>query len=176
MVNTIRNNAGQQSGVAKFLNAGSSIASLCVGLYSGIFLLTPLALSAAVGWLGWKFFGTSRRAVVPSFSVQAGHMLWLGLGMVLTGTAGANLIDIAWLGAGLGWLIAMPGRPPLYFLAIYQVLALAVNALAISQAPWGTTNHKALLIHIIWRLLALGLMTKLFLDLRRRGLEAVASA
>ena len=132
MVNTIRNNAGQQSGIAKFLNAAGSIAGACVGVYSGIFLLIPLALSAAVGWIGWKYFGPSRRAIVPSFSVQAGHLLWLGLGMVLTGTAGANLIDVAWLGGGLAWLVARPGRAPLYFLAIYQALSLAVNAFAIA--------------------------------------------
>jgi hypothetical protein len=147
-----------------------------IGAYSGIFLLIPLVCTAVVFFIAWKLLPKDRRIIVPSLSVQAGHLLWFVIGMLVTRTMGANIIDVAWLLAGLIWLVARPGRGPIWLLGIFQLLSLASNGYLFAHAAVGTTAHKALLVHIIWRLLALLLMGKLYMQLRRQEFDRRAES
>jgi hypothetical protein len=153
------------------LKVGSVVGTLAgwaVGMYTGAFLLIPLVCTAVVFFVAWKFLPQDRRIVVPSLSVQVGHLLWLVIGILITRTMGANIIDVVWLLAGLIWLVKRPGRGPIWLLGIYQIISLAINVYIFAHAAVGTTAHKALLVHIIWRLLALGLMGVLYVRLRRQ--------
>lgn len=139
-----------------------------LGAYSGIFLLVPFLATAAVFFAAWKLLPVDRRIVVPSLSVQAGHLIWFIIGMLMTRTVGANALDVIWLLAGLIWFAAKPGRGPIWFLGIYQLLLLPMNVYLFVHASVGTTAHKALLVHITWRILALVLMGALYVRLRRQ--------
>jgi len=145
-----------------------------LGMYSGVFLLIPLIATAAVFFVAWKLFPKDRRIIVPSFSVQTGHLIWFGGVVFITGAVGLNMIDLLWLLGGLIWLAARPGRGPIWMLGVYQSLSLGLNVYALVNATAGTTAHKALLVNVIWRLLALFLMGVLYVRLRRQELDRLA--
>jgi hypothetical protein len=90
--------------------------------------------------------------------VQAGHLLWIAVGLIVIGTLTVDLVDIAILLIGVFWLLLRPGLAPVVVLTIYQVLLLLINLLAFLAFPIGHNLHRALLIHIIWRGLAVVLM------------------
>jgi len=119
------------------------------------------------GWAGIKNGDLLRRA---HFSVNAGHCLWLSLGLLLIRPAPVASVgpDLVLYAIGLTWLISKPSSAPLYFLGFYQAVSLAVNGYAFSGAAMGTAAHKALLVHLIWRTMALFLIAKLFLKLRQQ--------
>jgi len=99
---------------------------------------------------------------VPAFSVNAGHFLWLSLSLFLVHPAPVAAIgpDLVIYAIGLAWLVVKPSSGPLYLLGIYQVVLLGVNGYAFAHATVGSVEHKALLIHLIWRAMALFFMTK----------------
>lgn len=139
-----------------------------LGEYSGALLLVPLVATAVALFVAWKLLPQDRRILVPSLGVQTGHLIWFVGGALMTGVVGASLVDILWLLGGLIWLVAKPGRGPIWMLGIYQLLSLAFNAYVFAHVAAGTTAHRALLVHIVWRLLALGLMGALYVRLRRQ--------
>jgi uncharacterized membrane protein (DUF485 family) len=67
-------------------------------------------------------------------------------------------VDIAILLIGVVWLLARPGLAPVIVLTVYQSLALLINLFAFLNLPVGSNLHRALLIHLLWRVLALILM------------------
>jgi hypothetical protein len=69
-----------------------------------------------------------------------------------------DLVDIAILLIGVAWLLLRPGLAPVIVLTVYQGLALLINLFALLAFPVGHNLHRALLVHIIWRGLALILM------------------
>ncbi len=150
------------------------ILGAAVGTYSGIYLLIPLFATGIVWWACTKLLSDEKRLIIPALSVNAGHFLWLGLGVALTGVLNANSADLLVYAVGLLWLIKKPSVGPLYLLGAYQALSLAVNAVAFADAVVGSSDHKALLVHLIWRALALFLMVKLFLALRQKASQADA--
>ena len=91
-------------------------------------------------------------------AVQAGHLLWIAVGLIVIGALTVDLVDIAILLIGVAWLLLRPGLAPVIVLTIYQVLALLINLFAFLSFPIGHNLHRALLVHIIWRGLALILM------------------
>lgn len=146
-----------------------------LGAYSGVYLMIPLIATAAVFFVAWKLLPKDRQIVLPALSVQAGHLIWIAIGMIMTRAMGANAVDLLWLLIGLIWLAAKPGRGPLWFLSIYQLLLLPLNLYLFAHASVGTTAHKALLVHIVWRVLALALMGMMYMRLRRERLSLETS-
>ena len=147
-----------------------------LGAYSGINLLIPLVATGAVFFAAWKLLPEDRRIALPALSVQAGHLLWFVIGMITTKTIGANALDVLWLLTGLIWLAAKPGRGPLWVLGIYQLLSLPLNLYLFLHVSVGTLAHKALLVHIVWRAMALGLMGMMYMRLRREELGSEVSS
>ena len=142
-----------------------------LGAYSGANLMIPLVATGAVFFAAWKLLPEDRRIALPALSVQAGHLLWFVIGMITTKTIGANALDVLWLLTGLIWLAAKPARGPLWVLGIYQLLVLPLNLYLFLHVSVGTLAHKALLVHIVWRVLALGLMGVMYMRLRRKELD-----
>lgn len=141
-----------------------------LGVYSGIFLMIPLVATFAIFFAAWKLLPKDKQIVLPALSVQAGHLTWFVIGSFMTRTMGANSLDLLWLLVGLIWLVARPSRGPLWFLSVYQLLSLLLNLYLFAHASVGTTAHKALLVHIVWRILALMLMGGMYMRLRREEL------
>ena len=152
---------------AKALNVVALIGGAAVGQYAGISLLIPLFLTSAVWWLAKRFLPEHKKLVLPTFSIQCGHGLWMSLGFALLGTINLNIMDIVLLAGGLLWLLAKPSRGPLFLLGAYQLLAGTYNGYLFYEAAVGSSAHKALLVHIIWRVLALFFTAQLFMKLRK---------
>jgi hypothetical protein len=136
----------------------ATVGGIAVGVYSGMHLLVPLALTGLAWWAGRKLFPERSRSYVAAAAVQAGHLLWIAVGLVVIGALTVDLVDIAILLVGVAWLLLRPGLAPVIVLTIYQVLALLINLFAFLSFPIGHNLHRALLVHIIWRGLALILM------------------
>jgi hypothetical protein len=143
------------------------IAGLAIGLYSGINLLLPLAITAGLWWLGKKKLPPEKLPFLPAIAVQAGHLIWLTFGLLYMRSLGLNMIDIVVLVAGLTWLVLRPGLGPVILLTVFQVLALAVNGYTFAEATVGSGQHKALLVHIIWRVMAVFFMWQAYLQTRK---------
>lgn len=136
----------------------ATVVGIAVGVYSGLHLLIPLALTGLVWWAARKRFPDRSPAYVAAAAVQAGHLLWIAVGLIVIGALTVDLVDIAILLIGVFWLLLRPGLAPVIVLTIYQVLLLLINLLAFLGFPIGHNLHKALLVHIIWRGLAVILM------------------
>lgn len=150
--------------VLRLVAAGVAIA---LGAYSGLHLLLPLAATVLAWWAGTRMLPESRRPVLPAAAVQAGHLLWLVFGQVVGRGLDRGVIDLVILALGVAWLVARPGLAPILVLTLYQAWALATNGTVFIGAEPGSLAHRALLIHLVWRLLALALMWRAYAALRR---------
>lgn len=132
------------------------IIGVAVGAYAAAFVFVPLIGTLVAAILAMKLFSAEKRFIVPAFAVQAGHLIWFGLGVMLAGTVNnAVLLDVLVLAAGLIWLVAAPGYVPIAALAGFQLFATWINADALLAADWASISHKALLVHLALRFLAL---------------------
>jgi hypothetical protein len=160
------------------LTISSLVAALAgwgLGMYAGVFLLMPLVASVVILLIARKLLAADKRIILLPLSLQAGQLAWIIAGMLATRTLGAYVIDVVWCLAGLIWLVARPGRGPIWTLAIYQTLGLAINVYFFAHASVQTAPDKALLVHIVWRLLALFYLGRLYVQLQRRSVAAAAS-
>lgn len=151
---------GTSTKVASF---AAAIGGWAAGMYAGFNLLPPLVATTVVWLVGRKLLDASKQAILPAFCVQAGHLVWFVVIMLMgRQLASLELVDVAWLAIGLTWLWLRPGKAALCVLAVYQLLALPYDVVQFSQAEFGTAANKVLLVHIIWRCLALFYMARMF--------------
>jgi hypothetical protein len=136
----------------------AAVVGVVAGLYSGIHLLIPLVLTGLVWWAMRRLFPDRSADFVTAAAVQVGHLLWIAIGLVVIGALTVDLVDIAVLLGGAVWLLARPGLPAVVVLTIYHALALLINLVAFLNFPIGHNLHQALLIHMVWRVLALVFM------------------
>ena len=136
----------------------ATVVGVAVGVYSRTHLFIPLVLTTLVWWAGRKLLPERSPGYVAAAAVQTGHLLWIAVGLVVIGALTVDLVDIAILLIGVAWLLLRPGLAPVIVLTIYQGLALLINLFALLAFPIGHNLHRALLVHIIWRGLALILM------------------
>jgi hypothetical protein len=136
----------------------ATVVGIAAGMYSGIHLLIPLVLTGLVWWVARKRLPHRPPDFVAAAAVQAGHLLWIAIGLIVVGALTVDLVDIAILLIGAVWLLARPGLAPVIVLTIYQSLALLTNLFAFLTFPVGNDLHRALLVHLLWRILALILM------------------
>ena len=137
---------------------GAILIGIAVGVYSGMHLLIPLVLTGLAWWAARALRSDRSPDYVAAAAVQAGHLLWIAVGLVVIGALTVDLVDIAILLIGVAWLVLRPGLTPVIVLTIYQALALVINLFAFLSFPIGHNLHRALLVHILWRGLALILM------------------
>jgi hypothetical protein len=157
----------------KVSSVAAGLAGWAVGRYSGINLLIPFAASVIFYIAAKKLLPKDKQIIVPAFSVQAGHLTWLLVGMLITKTFSPYWMDVVWCLGGLVWLAIQPGKGALLSLVAYQLFSLAINGYAFVHAPIGSDANKALLVHVIWRTLALYFMGRLYLQLRQAISPAV---
>jgi hypothetical protein len=160
-------NTNPPAGTHKARLIAASIAGGVIGLYSGINLLLPLGITAGLWWLGKKKLPPEKLPFLPALAVQAGHLIWLTFGLLYMRSLGLNMIDIIVLVAGLTWLVLRPGLGPVILLTVFQVLSLAVNGYSFAEATVGSNPHKALLVHIIWRVMGVFFMWQAYRQTRK---------
>ncbi len=136
----------------------ATVIGIAAGVYSGIHLLIPLALTGVVWWVARKLLPHRPPDFVAAAAVQAGHLLWIAIGLIVMRALTVDLVDIAILLLGVVWLLARPGLAPVIVLTVYQALAFLINLFAFLSFPVGNNLHRALLVHLLWRVLALILM------------------
>ena len=136
----------------------ATVVGIAAGAYSGIHLLIPLALAGLFWWVARKLLPHRPPEFVGAAAVQAGHLLWLAVGLIVIRALTVDLVDIAILLIGVVWLLARPGLAPVIVLTVYQSLALLISLVAFLNLPVGHNLHRALLVHLLWRVLALILM------------------
>ena len=153
----------------------ATVIGIAAGAYSGIHLLIPLVLTGLAWWAARKLLPDRPSDFVAAAAVQAGHLLWIAIGLVVIGALTVDLVDIAILIVGVVWLLTKPGLAAVIVLTVYQAAALLINLAAFVAMPIGENLHRALLIHIIWRVLALIFMWRGDRR-RRREVELVEEA
>ena len=163
------------SWIRKARNVAGSIIGAAVGFYSGFNLLMPLGITAGVWWIGKKSLRPEKLLFLPAIAVQTGHLLWMSLGLFYLGVLDSSLIEVVVLVVGLIWLVLKPGLGPIILLTLFQVFALAVNGFSFAVAAIGTIPHKALLVHIIWRVMGLFFMWQAYVQSRRVALIETAA-
>jgi hypothetical protein len=131
---------------------------IAVGIYAGTHLLIPLVPTALLWWGAHRLLADRPADFVGAAAVQLGHMLWIGVGLIVIGRLTVDLADIAILLVGSLWLLIRPGLAPVVTLTVYHGAALLLNLAAFLAMPVGYNLHRALLVHLIWRVLALVLM------------------
>jgi hypothetical protein len=151
----------------------ATVVGIAAGLYSGTHLLIPLALTGLVWWAARKLRPDRPSDFVAAAAVQAGHLLWIATGLIVIGALTVDLVDIAILLIGVVWLLARPGLAPVIVLTVYQSLALLINLFAFLSFPVGDNLHRALLVHLLWRVLALILMWRAYR--KARGLPEASA-
>jgi hypothetical protein len=155
----------------------AAIGGWAVGMYAGFHLLEPLVATTIVWLVGKKLFSKPKQIMLPAFCVQTGHLAWFVVGMVVSHQLlGPSLVDVVWLSIGLAWLGIRPSKAALCVLTAYQLYSLPYNLLQFSHAEFGTTTNKALVVHIIWRCLALFYMARMYYRMGRLEREREASA
>ena len=167
--------AKNESLAAKSLEIVACVIGLAVGRYSGLNLLIPLLFTGVAWWLATKFLPEHNKLIAPAFAVQCGHAVWMALGLVSLGAINENAFDIVLVAGGLAWLVAKPGAGPLYLLGGYQLVALLINGYLLYDAEVGGAAHKALLVHVAWRVLALFFIVQVFFKVREVSTETAGA-
>jgi hypothetical protein len=160
------------------LGVAAALGGAALGTYAGIHLLIPLAAAGAAMWIMRKLFSARPTHVLAAASVQAGHVAWFGFAAMVGGREILHVVwlDIALMTAGVAWLVVRPGIWPIALLGAWQIFGIALNVAAWAEAPIGTGAHKALVVHLVLRLVASGLMVSGYLALRRGAEQPTQTA
>lgn len=140
-----------------------------VGQYTGFFLLLPLGLAAVAGFLLSVLVPKKNKPILPASAIQVGQALWILMGMLATRSVNSLLIrvfvnfDLRLIEpvVFLVFALVLAFEPSIWIvasLAVYQLPSLVINAIAFADATPNTTEHKALLVHIVFRAAAVGMM------------------
>ena len=135
-----------------------------------------LLLTFAVWWLCSKLLKGDNQRIVPALSVNLAHFLSFGFGLLYAGIVGLfeplNVIDLLFYSAGIVWLVLRRSRGAILFLGLFQATSLAASIFDLASSASSVMTNTILLFHICWRSLALLLIGKLWLDLRKRPLRS----
>jgi uncharacterized membrane protein len=133
-----------------------------LGMYCGIVVLMLVVTTVVVMLVAKKLLSPDRWSLLPSVGLQGGQIIAIFIGMLVTGKYGADVVDIVWCVGALAWLIAKPSRAAVWVLAAYQLFALAGNLYLFLHSPVGSAPFRALIVHMLWRVLSLLAMVVLY--------------
>lgn len=134
-----------------------SLLGIAIGKYSWAQLWLPSLSAWLIFFLGKKFIPLNKKHWLLPLSIQMGHFSWLFVGFLFIGENQALEIlpDIIIMFGAIVWLYLKPGFWPFAVLMGYQVISTLLNAYVFLNVEFGTLPHKAILIHIIFRLAAI---------------------
>jgi hypothetical protein len=137
---------------------GGLLIGVPVGQYAGLNLLIPMAAAFAF----WRLAARHSRGPAEAgmaAAVQAGHLGWYAAGALLgTSVPVALFLEMALLAAAIAWLVKRPSLAAFAIIGGLQGLSAAANAFALAGATFGSPDHRGLLVHVILRLAAVGLL------------------
>lgn len=120
-----------------------------VGWYAGLNLLVPVVGGLALAFAAKAALPADRKPFLPAIAIVGGHACWFVVGALVVGGWGPVALDLTLLAVSLLWLSAAPGLGPVLLLCAYEVMALVVNGLAISEKAFRSMEHKALTAHLL---------------------------
>lgn len=139
--------------LANYTGASLWIPAIASGLLALIFAKTPLAPP--------RFRG--------AIAITGGHIVWFIAAAALTGGWAQVGLDIVALGlaCAIAWAVPKPGGAAL--LGVVQLGSLGYNAYLLFEAGYGSQDHRALVVHVLWRVLALAMIGAEVLAMRREA-------
>lgn len=151
--------------IASIIGGGFGLA---LGTYAGIHVFVPIVLMVGVMWVlnRTNTVAPEARQIIALLAAQFG---WFFLGAVFTGQWELVYIDLVIIGAGMVWLMMRMHAIPVVILTLFELGVLFINISLILQQEIGSTEHRALTVHIILRLLVLTALGKGLLSLRKRS-------
>lgn len=146
---------------------GGAVGGIFLSRYFGTMLLVPTLGAFLGGWLAFKLGPARARPMIAAWGVQCGHAAWMLVGGIVGGVMASVAIDLAVLTVGLAWLLARPGLPPALLLGAYQLVAIALHVVQLGSADGDAT--KALALHVLLRIAALGFLAMGLRTMRRQS-------
>lgn len=95
------------------------------------------------------------RLYAGAISVISGHMAWLLFAGFYTGKWLEVGPDIFLLAIGVAWLWARPTPYAALYLGVLEAVFLAANLYLWANLEIGSSPHRALAVHVVWRVLAI---------------------
>jgi hypothetical protein len=135
----------------KVIGFAAGIGGLIVGRYTGMALLLPLAFAWGAYAVGRKRLSGHHLMVLPAAAVVIGHLGWMILAAILLRQGAAVWLDVLLFGAALTWLLQRPAELPLWILSAMQLLGVAINLSMIGRVEFGSSMHKGMVVHIVFR-------------------------
>jgi len=146
-----------------------------IGYYAGLTLFIPAAFAGAIGFALSKL-APSRKPIILPAAIVAGHVSWMMLGStMLESWRTEALPEIVILGGVVIWLVARPGLIPIGVLATLELLEFCYSAYMFSKQRFGTTLHKARLVHSALYLFAGVALVQAFIQKRKERSQPIQS-
>jgi hypothetical protein len=144
--------------LAQVLGLLGAAVGAAVGRHAGLTLLIPAGLALLAGWVLSRCVRLEYLPMTPAAGVLMGQGLWMLLGLAVLRAFDLNALDVVLLVGGGTWLAARPSVVAVAVLGAYEAAGLALNGVVFAQAARGSDVHKALLVHMLFRVTGLVLM------------------
>jgi hypothetical protein len=132
-----------------------SIAGAGIGYYAGLHLLIPAFSGLVVGFAATRLLPESRKPFVPAIGVLSGHAIWMVVALILIGGYNPIVIDIGCFCGLVAWLALVPGIAAAVAVTGFEVVSLALNVSTFVGLEAGSTQHKAMVVHLGLRVLGI---------------------
>ena len=90
-----------------------------------------------------------------AIGLAAGHASWFLVAGIASGEWMKVGLDVLTLTVAIAWLWTRPGRGSALFLFAVELVSLAVNVISITGVPIGSSEHRALTVHCVFRALTI---------------------
>jgi hypothetical protein len=130
------------------------LGGMALSQYSGPMLWVP-GISTTVLFLLFTKTPLHPPHYLGAISVVAGHIVWFLLAGLLVHNWKDVGLDVLVLGAGVVWLWVQPKPLAALLLGIVELASLAYNLFLLSSTAIGSTTHRALTVHCVWRVVAI---------------------
>lgn len=154
------NPVGSLAGVA------GAVGGWTLSHYCGASLWIP-SITALLVFIAFVKTPIRPRRFAGAIAVTIGHIAWFLAASIVMSAWSTVLFDLVLLSGGVAWLWLRPGFVPALFLGAVQLGSLVINAVSLVAADVGSAEHKALAVHCLFRVLALGAIVSGVLQLRR---------
>lgn len=147
-----------------FLVAAAGAWLICQ--YAGPMVWTP-GIATILALLLFAKTRVRPRHFGTAIATTIGHLAWFVVASFVANLWLTAAPDILLLGAGIAWLWTRPGLPSALALGVLQSGSLVFNLFQLSSFPVGTPPHRALAVHTLWRLLAVGFLIGGWIRMKR---------
>jgi hypothetical protein len=162
----------KQNPLAAVAGIAGAIGGFALAKYSGASLFIPGAAAILLLIIFTKS-SVHPRYFRGAISIVTAHIVWFIVGALVLGTWTPVILDIVALTIGVIWLWVRPGLGPVIFVGVVEMISLAMNVVTITSVEVGSVAHRALVVHLLLRILVVACLA---LGYRRFRAERSAAA